>query len=65
MVRRFKDFYGCESTIEQVENGKWLLRTFTDWGLLLIKKAYKTENGARTALGRFSEGTAKEIIGRF
>lgn len=65
MTRRFKDFYGCESTIEQNESGKWVLTTRTDWGLLLIKKAYKTENGARTALGRFSEGTAKEIIGRF
>ena len=65
MVRRFKDFYGCESTIEQKENGKWLLRTCTDWGLVISAKEYKTERGARTALGLQSDGTAKEIIADF
>lgn len=55
MIKRFKDFYGGKATIKPTTFGT-ILTIRSGYGKLVHKKTYKTERGARIAMGRISEG---------
>lgn len=63
----FADFYGFTYSLLHNTDGKTLLTARFPNGSLYLSKVYSTERGARIALGRISEGTArptgkKEVI---
>ena len=64
MTKRYKDSYGCRSTMEQLPNGKCRMKTWTGNGKLIVDRIYNTERGAKVALSRHSDGTAREIDGQ-
>lgn len=54
MKRYYKDFYGGTASIETYKDGTARLRVSA--GTIRIKnQKYKSEKGARTALGRFGD----------
>lgn len=54
MIERFKDFYGCTATIHPWA-GSYFLRIFGANGRQIHRKAYATRNGARIAMGKWSD----------
>ena len=62
----FEDFYGFTYSLLHNTDGQVLLTARFPHGGLYLSKVYSTERGARIALGRISEGTArmqgKEIV---
>lgn len=58
MIKRFKDFYGNSAHIRLHKNGSCRMNIYC--GAKLIKaKDYKTEKGARIALGKFGDSFAE------
>ena len=61
MVKEFyEDFYGCTASILRHPSGKSLLTVRVPQGDLIHSKTYPTYRGARIALGKMSEGTARQ-----
>lgn len=55
----YRDFYGCTASIVLHPNGSCLLTMRLPGGDLYCQKSYSTFHGARIALGKMSEGTAR------
>lgn len=55
----YEDFYGCKAVIETNRDGSANLRVYLPNGSKYIDKSYKAFGGAKKALGRYSEGTAR------
>lgn len=63
----FRDSYGCTASILRHHDGRSLLTVRIPQGDLVHSKTYSTYRGARIALGKLTEGTArptekKEVI---
>lgn len=56
----FTDFYGFTYSILHNTDGRALLTVRYPQGPLYLSKVYTTALGARIAMGRISEGTARE-----
>lgn len=52
----YHDFYGCVACIRTYKNGSARLTVRNRNGSLFHAKDYKTERGAKIAMGRLSEG---------
>lgn len=52
----FRDFYGGHACIRTAKSGAARLTVRTPQGKLIHAKTYKTERGARIAMGRLSDG---------
>ena len=55
----YRDFYGCTASINLRPNGSCLLTMRLPHGDLYCQREYSTWRGARIALGKMSEGTAR------
>lgn len=55
MSHKYKDFYGCTSTIIEA-CGVFTLTVWNGYGRITHLKSYKTFRGARIAQGRLSDG---------
>lgn len=55
----YEDFYGCTASIAKRPNGMCLLTMRLPGGDLYCQKTYRNLRGARVALGRMTEGTAR------
>lgn len=55
----YMDFYGCKAVITTFPWGSANLQIWTDKGVKFLDKGYKNFAGARSALGKYTEGTAK------
>lgn len=55
----YVDFYGCRATITVYPNGSAEMQVYTPDGHKFLDRSYKNFRGARSALGRYSDGTAK------
>ena len=55
----FEDFYGFTYSLLHNTDGRVLLTARFPSGGLYLSKTYSTERGARIALGKISEGTAR------
>lgn len=56
MYHHYRDFYGCSAVIHQTRSG-FDLRVWTPYCTKLIhRKTYRSMHGARTAMGRLSDG---------
>lgn len=53
-MKRFRDFYGNYAYIRPFKNGSCRLLVYVS-GKLVKRKDYKSEKGARIALGRFGD----------
>lgn len=60
-MKIFKDIYGCHAVIRTFKNGSARLTVRNPYGQLIKAKNYKTERGAKIALGRMSESGWREI----
>ena len=62
VVREFyTDFYGCRYRItHDTVNDLCLLDVWTDRGSKIISRKYQSYRGAKVALGKYSEGTARK-----
>ena len=62
IVREFyTDFYGCRYRItHDLRNDLCLLDGWTDRGNRSISRKYQSYRGARVALGKYTEGTARK-----
>ena len=58
----YHDPYGCTASIRQRQDGQWQLRICTPTGVLFHNKTYPTHHGAKTALGRMSEGMMERRV---
>lgn len=56
MKKHFRDFYGCTASITVMRDGRAKLVVRTPGGKLVTRGEYKTERGARIAMGRSSDG---------
>lgn len=56
MKKNYKDFYGCTASITVARDGRAKLVMRTAGGKLIARGEYKTERGARIAMGRSSDG---------
>ena len=56
----FEDFYGCTYSILQQPDGTYRMAARTPQGELFHMKTYATDRGVRIALGRLTEGTARQ-----
>lgn len=56
MLKFFHDFYGNHATIRVFKNGSARLTVRRGTGGLIHAKDYKSERGARIAMGRLSDG---------
>lgn len=54
MMKRFRDFYGNRAYIRTFKNGSCRLTIYVN-GKFVKGKDYKSEKGARIALGRFGD----------
>ena len=52
----YRDFYGCTACIRTSKSGGARLTVRTGGGKLIHAKDYKTYRGAKTAMGRMSDG---------
>ena len=56
MKKYYRDFYGGTATIAPARGGGFRLKVAAKFGPVHTNKVYKTERGARTAMGRLSDG---------
>lgn len=56
MLQIYHDFYGCMAAIRVAKNGGARLTIRDGNGRLIHAKTYRTERGAKIAMGRLSEG---------
>lgn len=59
-LERFTDFYGCTYSILQQPDGSYRMAARTPQGNLFHMKTYATDRGIRIALGKLTEGTARQ-----
>lgn len=55
MKRFFHDFYGCTASIRTHYDGTADLVIRSGHGVLILRRSYPTERGARIALGKYSD----------
>ena len=58
----YRDFYGCTASIHLRRDKSCLLTMRLPNGDLYCQKTYSTWRGARIALGKMSEGTARPTV---
>lgn len=56
MIKTYNDFYGNHATIRVAKSGGARLTIRGAGAKLIYAKTYKTERGARIAMGRLSDG---------
>lgn len=59
----YTDFYGCTYSILHEGSGRSRLAVRVPQGDLIHARSYKTYRGAKIALGKYSDGTAR-LTGR-
>ena len=59
IICHYEDFYGCTYVLRNHPNGTADLSVRLPQGDLYLAKTYSTWRGARIAVGRISEGTAR------
>ena len=57
----FRDFYGCEAQVTEYDDGTARAIVYSNRGIIFHDKFYSSFRGARIAIGKMSDGTAKLI----
>lgn len=55
-MKLYHDFYGCHACIRVFDNGSARLTIRSKYGNIFHAKNYKSERGARIALGKLGDG---------
>lgn len=61
-ARYFRDGIGCTASIKPRRDGCYRLVLRNPYGGIVVRRDYRSYEGARSALGRYTAGTSKEVF---